>query len=114
MSVLDGLESEYKVTKAAEGQYLLRPRSGGERALVLVADDEQLAAWAAQRVGAASAADRFRSAVRSAALSSRGRERYLVIDGGDIRSSTRPDLPVVADDSPRAEAPLSGGWVPYS
>ena len=83
----------------------LRQRSGGRRRAVLVVD-AALRAWWAERSAAdpeGSAAALAAGVVRAMAEARAG-ERYLVLDGGRLRPSTRTTTPAVRDTAPSAGA----------
>ncbi|MCJ1711742.1 hypothetical protein MT344_11210 [Clavibacter michiganensis subsp. phaseoli] len=83
----------------------LRQRSGGRRRAVLVVD-AALDAWWPERSAAdpeGSAAALAAGVVRAMAEARAG-ERYLVLDGGRLRPSTRTTTPAVRDTAPWAGA----------
>jgi hypothetical protein len=83
----------------------LRQRSGGRRRAVLVVD-AALRAWWAERSAAdpeGSAAALAAGVVRAMAEARAG-ERYLVLDGGRLRPSTRTTTPAVRDTPPSSGA----------
>jgi hypothetical protein len=86
----------------------LRQRSGGRRRAVLVVD-AALRAWWAERSAAdpeGSAAALAAGVVRAMAEARAG-ERYVVLDDGRLRPSTRTTTPAVRDTAP----PAGARWV---
>ncbi|RIJ46800.1 hypothetical protein DZF99_17130, partial [Clavibacter phaseoli] len=85
-------------------------RSGGRRRAVLVVD-AALDAWWAERSAAdpEGSAAALATGVTRAMAETRAGERYVVLDDGRLRPSTRTTTPAVRDTVPSAGA----RWVAY-
>ena len=88
----------------------LRQRSGGRRRAVLVVD-AALDAWWAERSAAdpEGSAAALATGVARAMAEARAGERYVVLDDGRLRPSTRTTTPAVRDTAPSSGA----RWVAY-
>jgi hypothetical protein len=83
----------------------LRQRPGGRRRAVLVVG-AALDAWWAERSAAdpEGSAAALAAGVARAMAEARAGERYLVLDGGRLRPSTRTTTPAVRDTAPSSGA----------